>query len=541
MEYSGLLLPASFDVAANATGTDTSPGTGTTATTSQANELWIGSIACASSSPNLSGITNSFTNPAIAASSGGSAANNTKVFALERIATTTENAFSGGTLSTTVQWSGAIATFKTASSNILSLTGSAAANYTLTGLTGSVTITPKNLTATGLTASNRNYDGTTAAALTGTAALLPAQAPGSGSTGDGKPYTGDTLTLGGAASGTFATKHAATNKPVTVTGLTLGGTQAGNYTLTQPAGLSANIAELPITVSAVDASKTYDGTTTASGTPTLNPALAAGDTTSALSQSFQTPDAGTGNKVIVPAITIDDGNSGANYSVTLENHLTGTISPAAATVILGNLTASYDGLPKAVSVTTNPTDLATTVTYGGSSTPPTNAGSYEVVATVTDPDYTGSASDTLVITEDLMASWRSAHFSAAEIAAGLADDAANPDGDDFTNREEYVLGTDPRAFTPQPLDIDPVPGNQFTLTFIARRATGTGYAGLTRRYTVESTGTPGIPASWQPLTGHTGLVGASQTSDIAGDDQTVIVTLPATGTAGFHRLSVRLE
>ncbi len=74
-----------------------------------------------------------------------------------------------------------------------------------------------------------------------------------------------------------------------------------------------------------------------------------------------------------------------------------TAAPAPATIQLGNLTATYDGAPKSVSVTTNPAGLASSVTYAGSGTAPTNAGSYAVVATVTDPNYSGSANGTLVI------------------------------------------------------------------------------------------------------------------------------------------------
>ena len=48
-------------------------------------------------------------------------------------------------------------------------------------------------------------------------------------------------------------------------------------------------------------------------------------------------------------------------------------------------------------MTTTPSGLSTSVTYNGSATAPTNGGSYAVVATITDPNYTGSASGTLVI------------------------------------------------------------------------------------------------------------------------------------------------
>ena len=174
--------------------------------------------------------------------------------------------------------------------------------------------------------------------------LLAAQTAGSGTSSDGKPYTGDTLTIGGTATGAFADKHAGTNKPVTVTGLTLGGAAAANYSLTQPAGLIATITPLPLTVAAVNASKTYDRTTTSAGTPTLTPALAEGDTTRVLFQAYQDANAGSGNKVIIPSITINDGNGGANYTLTLTNCTTGTIDKAPAAVTLSGLARSYDAV-----------------------------------------------------------------------------------------------------------------------------------------------------------------------------------------------------
>ena len=74
------------------------------------------------------------------------------------------------------------------------------------------------------------------------------------------------------------------------------------------------------------------------------------------------------------------------------------ISKAVATVTLGNLAANWDGTAKAATATTTPGGLAVGITYNGSATPPTNAGSYAVVATVNDPIYQGSATGTLVIT-----------------------------------------------------------------------------------------------------------------------------------------------
>ncbi|HEY6007096.1 MAG TPA: MBG domain-containing protein, partial [Geobacteraceae bacterium] len=75
-----------------------------------------------------------------------------------------------------------------------------------------------------------------------------------------------------------------------------------------------------------------------------------------------------------------------------------TVNKATATVTLGNLSATYDGTPKAATATTNPPGLAVTFTYDGSTTPPTKKGTYTVVGTVNDVNYQGSATGTLTIT-----------------------------------------------------------------------------------------------------------------------------------------------
>ena len=464
VEYRGVLTASALDQAASATGSSTAPLTGTTAVTLQANELWLGGIGFSSSTPTLGAILNSFTSVASAQSTRSTASSNAKVHALERLANPAATAASGGTLSASAVWAGAMVTFRTVTPSTLALAGSAAGNYTLTGSSGAVTITAKALVATGVVANNRLYDGTATAYLTGVAALPTAEAAGAGTGTDGIPYLGDTVTVGGTAAAVFADKHAADGKPVTVTGYSLAGAQAGNYSLTQPAGLSASIAALPITVTAVSATKTYDGTTTAAGIPTLNPPLASGDATSALAQEFQDSSAAT-NKAIVPFVTINDGNGGANYLVTRVNDNTGTIGPAGATIVLAGLTQTYTGTQRSVTATITPAGLPVNVTYNGSATAPTGAGSYAVVATVSDPDYQGAASGTLVIRPATdLATWRNEYFSVAEQSAGLAADDADPDGDGRTNLAEYALGTDPRTFSPPLVPVRDANGLSITFT-----------------------------------------------------------------------------
>ena len=68
-----------------------------------------------------------------------------------------------------------------------------------------------------------------------------------------------------------------------------------------------------------------------------------------------------------------------------------------AQVNLLNLEQTYIGTQKSVAVTTNPAGLNVAVTYDGSTTPPTNSGSYAVAATINDANYNGQATGTLTI------------------------------------------------------------------------------------------------------------------------------------------------
>src|SRR5439155_9231947 len=89
----------------------------------------------------------------------------------------------------------------------------------------------------------------------------------------------------------------------------------------------------------------------------------------------------------------------ANYNPASKDVVINVIK-APATITIVGLTPSptYDGTPKSVTATTSPAGLSTvTITYNGSTTPPVNAGTYTVVASLNNPSYQGSASGTLVI------------------------------------------------------------------------------------------------------------------------------------------------
>src|SRR5690606_26630050 len=89
-----------------------------------------------------------------------------------------------------------------------------------------------------------------------------------------------------------------------------------------------------------------------------------------------------------------------NYSGSAAGTL--VVSPALADVsidgaVAGLVQRDFDGLPQIVTATSLPTVDGFVVTYDGAPTAPSAAGSYSVLATVDDPNYTGSASATLVI------------------------------------------------------------------------------------------------------------------------------------------------
>jgi hypothetical protein len=119
--------------------------------------------------------------------------------------------------------------------------------------------------------------------------------------------------------------------------------------------------------------------------------------------------------------TITASQSGdTNYVAATPSDQPLTVNKSTATVTLGSLAATYDGTPKPATVTTAPGGLAVVFTYDGSSTVPTNAASYAVIATVNDADYAGTASGTLVIAK------ASQTITFAPLAAKTVGDAPFP-------------------------------------------------------------------------------------------------------------------
>jgi hypothetical protein len=113
-------------------------------------------------------------------------------------------------------------------------------NYTITYHNGQLTVVPAQVAvASGITANNKFYDGTTVATLTSNNVVLSGV------------VNGDLISLNtNVYSANFASAKVGQDIAVTVSGLGLSGAAAGNYSLTQPTGLAANISSLSLQISA---------------------------------------------------------------------------------------------------------------------------------------------------------------------------------------------------------------------------------------------------------------------------------------------------
>lgn len=105
----------------------------------------------------------------------------------------------------------------------------------------------------------------------------------------------------------------------------------------------------------------------------------------------------------VGTVEIEASQSGnATYLAALPVRVSFAVDPAAAAIALDAFEQVYDGAPKPVLVQTTPAGVDVVVTYNGSENAPVFPGVYEVIASVDDPVYTGSASGTLVISSPIV-------------------------------------------------------------------------------------------------------------------------------------------
>jgi filamentous hemagglutinin family protein len=218
-----------------------------------------------------------------------------------------------------------------ATSGLVINDGNSGNNYTISYTDNTTsTINKANLT---LTTSNviKTYDKTTTAA-------------GTASVSSGTLFTGDTIT-----GGSFAftdVNFGAGNKTVTVGSVTVNdGNSGNNYNVSYANNTTSTINKAGIVFTTSDVTKTYDGLLTAAGITAISSGtLFGGDTFSGGTFAFLDKNFGLGNKsVSTSGVTVNDGNSGLNYSVTYANNTTSTINKLALTVTAPDLTKTYDG------------------------------------------------------------------------------------------------------------------------------------------------------------------------------------------------------
>ncbi len=226
------------------------------------------------------------------------------------------------------------------------------------------TILQAPLTVLGAQASDKVYDGTTAATLNLTNV-----------TAYGVVGSDDVNLNKAGVTGAFATANVGT-QAVTLAGFGLTGAKANDYVVVNPV-LSATITKASLTVSGVSAlDKAYDGTTTATlnaGAASLTGVVAAdaGNTaklalTTSTTGVFAKADVGTGIAVTGTGFALTGADAG-NYTLTQPRGFTAAITPAVLTVTLnGATTKTYDGSTVATIDPSNYTVTGWAAGQGGS-------------------------------------------------------------------------------------------------------------------------------------------------------------------------------
>ena len=202
-------------------------------------------------------------------------------------------------------------TWKDSDGNLLTSAPQNAGTYTLTvavedaryagSVTVDFTIAPKALTITGVGAADKTYDGTVKADATGDAVL--------------NDVVGEDIVTVKAGTAAFTDKDAGM-QTVKFTDYGIEGKDAGNYTVSQPANVTATISRAPVTITGVVVSdKTYDGSTAATVTNAGTvEGVVPGDivTAKAGAAQFTSADAGENITVVFSDFTIT-GEDAGNY------------------------------------------------------------------------------------------------------------------------------------------------------------------------------------------------------------------------------------
>jgi hypothetical protein len=252
--------------------------------------------------------------------------------------TLSDNRVAGDSLSTSYTSAGFsdknVGNGKTVNVSSISVSGTDAGNYsfnTTASATANITTTTLTITAA---ANIKTYDDTTSAAATPTTSGLQGS---------------DTVT--GLAE-TYDTKNVGTGKTLSVSAYTVNdGNAGGNYAVSTVTSTAGVINAATLTITAAVNTKTYDGTTSASATPTTS-GLQGSDTVTGLAETYDTKNVGSGKTLSVSAYTVNDGNAGGNYTVNTAASAAGIINKATLIITAAANTKTYDGSTSAAATPT---------------------------------------------------------------------------------------------------------------------------------------------------------------------------------------------
>ncbi len=237
---------------------------------------------------------------------------------------------------------GSVGTNKPVAITGITLTGAQATNYSLLANTASTTasITPRPLGVTGITATNRVYDGTTSVAVNVAGATVNTSSVIAGD------VVSVTLPSNGISTGTLADRNVGNNKPVAITGLTIAGASASNYTLIGATGLTVNITPKSLTAVYAGLNKVYDGTADAQISATSSDILSVDTSVLGFSaQGLFTAGKNVGaNQAVSVSGAFLTGTAADNYSLlNPSGSTTADITPRTLTATFAGGSKVYDG------------------------------------------------------------------------------------------------------------------------------------------------------------------------------------------------------
>ncbi|MEP3212059.1 MAG: MBG domain-containing protein [Luteolibacter sp.] len=117
------------------------------------------------------------------------------------------------------------------------------------------------------------------------------------------------------------------------------------------------------------------------------------------------------------------------------------IAQAPASIQVTDLTRSVGSPNSGITVSTEPSGLSVSVTYGGATQIPTQLGRYPVAVQINERDYFGSWSGEFHRSSLAYDEW---HLQQFGIPSDVnSDGASDPDSDGFPNQIEYAMGSNP--------------------------------------------------------------------------------------------------